>query len=349
MKTNYWMVLGVMLATSVIAQQVTKTAPGTAAPATATPAESPQPAMGAPAPAAAEANVPAVAPAKKSRKHKTAAAEKIPLTEPTVMLVSGPATVAVSNINVRGQASLKGEVVAHLFKDDAVTVLEQINLQKHKADEPAQWAKIAFPEKAHVWVSATYIDATNKTVLPRKLNLRSGPGENYSVVGLIERGTSVNEISSKGNWMEIETPKNAYAFVAAMYLKQEAPTAPVPETGAMAAAPTTEPAAPPVEQAPPPRIVQHEGVVRHVTSLIVPTDYELYDPATGKIVDFLYPTSPDLDLSKYSGYRIVVTGEEGLDPRWKDTPVIAIQHIDVISSNVAPKYKAVPPHSGHRR
>ena len=65
---------------------------------------------------------------------------------------------------MRGQAGLKGEVVAHLLKGDAVTVLSQINLDKHAADEPAQWAKIACPTNTHVWVNAKYIDATNKTV-----------------------------------------------------------------------------------------------------------------------------------------------------------------------------------------
>ena len=50
--------------------------------------------------------------------------------EPTVTLVPGPAEVAVNNLNVRGQAGLKGEVVAHLFKGDTVTVLDQINLRQ---------------------------------------------------------------------------------------------------------------------------------------------------------------------------------------------------------------------------
>ena len=79
-----------------------------------------------------------------------------------------------------------------------MTVLSQINLDKHKADEPAQWAKIALPASAHVWVCAKYIDATNNTVLPKKLNLRAGPGENYSVLGVIERGTPVNDHHHQG-------------------------------------------------------------------------------------------------------------------------------------------------------
>ena len=72
----------------------------------------------------------------------------------TVALVPGPAEVTVDNLNVRGQAGLKGEVMAHLKKGDTVTVLSQINLDKHKANEPSQWAKIALPASTKVWVQS---------------------------------------------------------------------------------------------------------------------------------------------------------------------------------------------------
>ena len=112
---------------------------------------------------------PSAAPVKK--KHKAAPAK--PINEPTVTLVPGPAEVT-ANINARGQAGLKGEVVTHLKKGETVTVLDQINLDKHKANEPAQWAKIALPSSTHVWVKPQYIDATSKTVSAKKLNLRAG-------------------------------------------------------------------------------------------------------------------------------------------------------------------------------
>ena len=326
---NCWLILGAMIATSAVAQNNTNT-PNTLPPI---PAPSPvvEPASSTPVPAVEPATN--AAPVKHKKKHKAAAPAKA-ITEPMVALVPGPAEVA-ANINARGQAGLKGEVVAHLKKGDAVTILGQINLDKHKADEPAQWAKIALPSSTHAWVKASYIDATSKTVLPKKLNLRAGPGENYSVLGVIERGTAVNPITTKDEWMQIDPPANSFAFVAAMYLKQEAQAAsapaptPVAEPQRMATAPS-EPTAPPV------RIVSHEGVVRHVGSPVAPTKYELFDPATQVNINYLYTTSPTLDLSRYVNMRIIVTGEEGLDARWKDTPIINIQSIQVISQNAVP-------------
>ena len=204
---NCWLTLGVMLAMSAVAQNNTNTLPPIPAPS---PAVAPAPSTPAPAVEPAQKAAPV-----KHKKHKAAAPAKA-ITESAVALVPGPAEVAV-NINARGQAGLKGEVVAHLKKGDAVTVLGQINLDKHKADEPAQWAKIALPSSTHVWINSKFIDAASKTVSAKKLNMRGGPGENYSVLGVLERGTAVNEITTKGDWMQIDPPGNSYAFVAAMY------------------------------------------------------------------------------------------------------------------------------------
>jgi len=359
MKTNCWLILGMMVATGAFAQDNTNT------PTPVTPA--PIPYVG-PPPTSVQTNTPARKSATKRHKISTAASKKTPFNEPTVALVPGDAEVAVKNLNVRGQAGLRGEFLAHLTNGDSVTVLDEITLAKHKADEPAQWAKIALPENVHVWVRSMFVDATNKTVLPKKLNLRAGPGENYSVLGVIERGDSISEITTKDDWTQIEPPTNAYAFVAAMYLKQEASgtvatnlppstetetpviTNSVVEPAPIVTEPTNEPDTTPTNlpdtmgtnapeisdttdtnlPPPPPRVVTHEGFVRKVTSIIEPTDYELYDPKTGGEIDYLYSNTTNLDLSHYNGLHIIVTGEEGITERWKNTPLLTIQRITVV-------------------
>jgi hypothetical protein len=293
----------------------------------------------------------------------------------TVPLVAGPATVIASNVNVRGQAGLKGEVIGRLTKEQPVTVMEEIILKKSGPDEPSAWAKIQLPPSIHVWVNGTFLESTNKSVRPKKLNLRGGPGENYSVLGTLKRGDIVKELNTKGDWLEIEPPTDAYAFIAAQYLKQEAapnvaavpPTTPtnptepaptpvvVPETtpvtppaGApVVPAPTAETNAPPatapvpapeptpeptpvVEEPLPPRIVQREGIVRGTMSIQAPTKFELVSPDNGRAINYLHTTARDLDLGRYKGLRIVVTGEEGLDERGRNTPVITIQRIQVL-------------------
>ena len=61
-------------------------------------------------------------------------------------------------------------------------------------------------------VNSSYVDATSNVVLPKKLNLRAGPGENYSVLGVIEKGAAVTSVSTKGDWIQIETPSSRLCF-----------------------------------------------------------------------------------------------------------------------------------------
>jgi hypothetical protein len=91
---------------------------------------------------------------------------------------------------------------------------------------------------------------------------------------------------------------------------------------------TTE--VPGIEEPPPPRIVEREGIVRGMTSIQAPSKFALVSPDTGKNIDYLYTTSRQLDLRRYKGLRIIVTGEEALDERWGNTPVLTIQRIHVV-------------------
>lgn len=382
MKKNSWLVLATMIATSAVAQVDTNNLPEIPAPATtAAPAA---PAVAA-TPEAAPAAEPAPVPAKKKTAPKKHVVKKI--YEPTVSLVAGPATVSATHLNLRGQAGMKGEAIGRLKDGETVNVISQINLDKHAADEPSQWAKISLPADIKVWVDSQFIDTATKAVTPNKLNLRAGPGENYSVLGVIEKGTSVNVLATKGKWEQIEAPANSFAFVAAMYLKQDAnaiastqqpatetsAVVPVPAptpvtvaenqpvanqpaatstttpgTGTGEAAETTPAAVPNTggdaagtagmmpatvdTNPPPPRVVSHEGYVRSSISPVAPTPYELFDWNTGNVINYLYSPTPDLDLSRYKECRVIVTGEEGMTPRWAATPVLTIQKIFVTAT-----------------
>src|SRR5580698_10030886 len=97
------------------------------------------------------------------------------------------AIVKSANVNLRGKAAFTGETLGHLQKGDAVTVLGHITLTHPKKDEPAEWAQIVMPASVPVWVGGEFVDADTKTIKARRVNLRGGPGENYSVVGRLEK------------------------------------------------------------------------------------------------------------------------------------------------------------------
>jgi uncharacterized protein YgiM (DUF1202 family) len=401
MKKNFWLCCVLSLIAPLVAQDATNPA-GPAATATA-PASTPAtdaaappalPTTPPPLPVAAATNATKTNAAPTGKSGKKSGKKKAPKTEAkrgsaksspapayethSIPLLAGPAIVVASNVNVRGQAKLKSEVVTHLNKGDTVSVLEEIVLKKSAPDEPSAWARIILPAGTHVWVNASFVDETGKAVKATKLKMRAGPGENYSVLGMLKKGDDIKEIGRKEEWLEIEAPAQASAFVAAQYLRQEAggPTlaAISPDTTAASTTsnapptlPTTVPDSLPIVPAapdttssvisnetavatlaansnnipatpetavapvpPPPRIVAREGIVRGTFSIQAPTPFELISPQNHKAINYLYSTSSDLDLRRYKGLHIIVTGEESLDERWGNTPVITVQRIQVL-------------------
>ncbi len=180
-----------------------------------------------------------------------------------------PASVITDRVNVRGQAKLNSEVITQLKKGETVSVLEEITLAKHKEGEPSKWCKILLPANTPVWVNTGFIEAAGKTVKPRRLNVRAGPGENYSVLARLERGATVKEIRTVGEWMEIEAPAGTYGFVAAALLSMS-PPAPAPEIAAVTPTPIAAPV--PVVEKPVEAKVVVEPPVAVATPVEAPKD-----------------------------------------------------------------------------
>ena len=301
---------------------------------------------------------------KPAPKPKTAAAKAKKIAEPSepaLPLTPGPAVVRQSKVNMRGKAAINSEVLGQLQKNDKVTVIEEVTLKKPKTDEPARWAKIALPTNSAVWVHSDYIDANAKTVKPKRLNLRSGPGENYSVVGRLEQGAKIQEIEAKDQWIKIEPPAGTYAFVAAHLLRPEiadaaivstspakpletaqVDTSPAPANPAEPQKLATEAPAPPatgtstptptqseiVLEEEPKRVVTREGIVRRSVSIQAPTYFVLESADTGRAINYLFSTN--VALKDFRGHRIQVVGEELLDERWPNTPVIAVEKLEAV-------------------
>jgi len=344
------------------------------------------------------ADVPAPTPPKSDAKKKTdkAAPAKKTAAKPAstdkkagdvvVLPTPEPAVVSQKNVNVRGQALLNSEIVAHLKKGDKVMVLEEITTKK-KQDEPDKWLKIALPQTSAAWVNSSVGLDADKKVKASRLNLRSGPGENFSVIGRVEKGTTVTVIETKGEWSKIEPPSGTYAFVAAHLVSREpggattiaANTRPIPPvipptpppvttvvppqppvgtpqppetpvvpppqppvvvTPPPVAANTTPPLVPVVRPTPPPpveeplakRVVTREGIVQKSVSPQAPTYFVLRDIDNKRVVNYLFSTSTNIVVRTFKGQRVIVTGEESLDERWPNTPVIEIETIQNVPS-----------------
>ena len=154
------------------------------------------------------------------------------------------AIVSGDRVNVRARASLIGERVAQLRKGDKVTVLAKVTVAPPRKGEPTDWLKIAMPAAGQTWVHLSFVKEGKVTA--KKLNVRAGGSERFSIVGHLAKGDAVKEKRTAGDWIEIEHPAGAHAYVAAKFIElgqaaEETKPEPAPEAKPAELTETEEP------------------------------------------------------------------------------------------------------------
>jgi len=97
------------------------------------------------------------------------------------------------------------------------------------------------------------------------------------------------------------------------------------------AKPETKPETKPEE---PIRIVTREGVVRRKYGLNDPTTYALVHTESGKTINYLLLDRPDIRLKWFTGQKVLVSGQEAIDPRAATIPVLKVK---TLKGDVSPK------------
>ena len=155
-----------------------------------------------------------------------------------------PGTVSADRVNVRARASLIGERVTQLRKGDKVSVLAKVTIAPPRNNEPVDWFRIVMPAAGQTWVHLGFVEEGKVTV--SKLNVRAGDGERFSIVGHLAKGDVVKEKRTAGDWIEIEHPASAHAYIAAKFIDvgeagEEAKPEETPEAKPSAVSETEEP------------------------------------------------------------------------------------------------------------
>ncbi len=127
-----------------------------------------------------------------------------------------PGIVSADRVNVRARASLIGERVTQLRKGDKVSVLAKVTVAPPRKNEPVDWLRIVMPAAGQTWVYLGFVEEGKVTV--NKLNVRAGDGERFSIVGRLAKGDVVKEKRTAGDWIEIEHPEGAHAYIAAKFI-----------------------------------------------------------------------------------------------------------------------------------
>lgn len=126
------------------------------------------------------------------------------------------AKVKSDRVNLRAKADLQSETVGQLSLDQMLTVLSIEDL----------WVQVVPPESTDFWVHKEFV--VEDTVLVNRLNVRSGAGINYNVVGTFAKGDKVERRGSFGEWLKVAAPANASLWVSRDLVEIIDPSAVVP-------------------------------------------------------------------------------------------------------------------------
>jgi uncharacterized protein YgiM (DUF1202 family) len=227
---------------------------------------------------------------------------------------SATSTVKAKKLNVRAGPGENHAVIGELRAGDVITPLvtkgQWISIQPPQGTTAYVAAKLLRQQAPAVEVATTEVVET--AVVTDRPDAAPGtePGE-VEMVAVTDQTVVVEGATRVQDTNEL---------AAAMGLE------PLPEIAAEIA-PEMEivPAEPP-----PPRIVDREGIVRAFTSIQAPSDYKLVSADNGRTINYLYTTSTNLDLGRYLGLHIIATGEESLDRRWPNMPVLTLKRIVLV-------------------
>lgn len=127
--------------------------------------------------------------------------------------------INASRVNVRARPTINSEVVIQLEEGSPVTVVDEITLETPAPEEPAKWSKIVYPADTMVWVHGAFITKEGQVSVSNFLNVRSGPGENFSKVGELKNGDTVQIVDRADKWVALAPRKDCYAYVASSLIE----------------------------------------------------------------------------------------------------------------------------------
>jgi uncharacterized protein YraI len=88
------------------------------------------------------------------------------------------------------------------------------------------WVAVQAPESLNFWVAGDYIQ--NGIVVPAKLNVRSGPSQNYTVVAVVMKDDSVSLRGEFNEWIKIAPPAGSRVWISEKYVEMIEPPKPEP-------------------------------------------------------------------------------------------------------------------------
>ncbi len=128
---------------------------------------------------------------------------------------AGRVTTISTNLNVRSQSNLYSPIVASLKKGSLVTLISQ----------DGNYWYVEYADGKFGYCHSNYIVQESNTTatvatLWGNLNVRSGKGTSYSIVGSLKKGEEVVVLSESGGWSHILYDGVRTGYVSSSYLSK---------------------------------------------------------------------------------------------------------------------------------
>jgi uncharacterized protein YraI len=124
--------------------------------------------------------------------------------------------VTGDRVSLRSTPDLNAELLDRAMRGEELVFLGETN----------DWVAVQAPDSLHFWASSEYIQ--NGVVVPAKLNIRSGPSQNYSVVCVLNAGAAVSLRGEFNEWLKIAPPIGSKVWISKQYVEKIEPPKPEP-------------------------------------------------------------------------------------------------------------------------
>ena len=124
--------------------------------------------------------------------------------------------VTGDRVSLRAKPDINAELLDRAMQGEELVFLGKTN----------GWVAVQAPASLDFWVAGQYVQ--NGTVQPEKLNVRSGPSQNYSVVCVVNKGDSLALRGEFNDWLEIAPPAGSRVWISEDYAELIEPPPPEP-------------------------------------------------------------------------------------------------------------------------
>ncbi len=126
------------------------------------------------------------------------------------------------DVNLRSGQSVSFQSLGQLNQGEKIVV----------ADKSFSWYKIRLPQRISCFISSKFVErktADIGMVAGSRVNIRSGKGTEYSILGQAKEGTLLKIIKADKDWFEIQPTPDCFGWVHEQFVKFESNQVPAPE------------------------------------------------------------------------------------------------------------------------